>query len=124
MLKEALSKEGIRYQREEGAVWQPLPARRNRRIPTQRAAARAGVLDWYHTELEELAEYQPDRVVLPLDQQIGAACQPVVRAGDQVSEGQLVARCPEGRLGANLHASITGTVEEAEGRVVIRERRG
>ena len=124
ILKEALSKEGIRYQREEGAVWQPLPARRNRRIPTQRAAARAGVLDWYHTELEELAEYQPDRVVLPLDQQIGAACQPVVRAGDQVSEGQLVARCPEGRLGANLHASITGTVEEAEGRVVIRERRG
>ena len=82
-----------------------------------------GGLDWYHTKLEELAEYQPDRVVLPLDQQIGAACQPVVRAGDQVSEGQLVARCPEGRLGANLHASITGTVTRVGDAIVIQERR-
>ena len=82
------------------------------------------MLEWYHTGLDRMEEFQPDVVTLPLNQQIGAPCQPVVREGDQVSEGQLVARCPEGKLGANLHASITGTVEEAEGRVVIRERRG
>ena len=63
-------------------------------------------------------------VTLLLDQQIGAPCQVVVKEGDQVTEGQLVARCPEGKLGADLHASITGTVVKAEGAIVIQERRG
>lgn len=123
LLKDALGKAGIRYQREEAAEYQPLPARRNRKIPTQRAAARAGVLEYYRTDLDRFMEYQADVVTLPLNQQIGAPCEPVVSAGDQVSAGQLVARCPEGKLGANLHASIDGVVERADSCIVIRERR-
>ena len=122
LLKDALGKAGIRYPKGEGE-YAPLPARRNRKVPTQRAAARAGVLAYYHTDLDTLEEFCPDTVTLPLNQQIGAPCQPVVREGDQVTEGQLVARCPEGKLGANLHASITGKVVKAEGVVVIQERR-
>jgi len=122
MLKEALGKAGIRYPKGEGE-YSPLPERRNRKIPTQRAAARAGVLAYYHTGLDRMEEFQPDAVTLPLDQQIGAPCRPVVREGDQVAEGQLVAACPEGKLGANLHASITGTVTKADGSITIQERR-
>ena len=122
MIKEALAAAGIRYPKGEGGSI-PHPDRKNRRVPTRRAAARAGVLEWYGQELEQLKEYAPARVELALDQQIGAACQPVVREGDQVSLGQLVARCPDGKLGANLHASISGTVVKTEGAIVIEEGR-
>lgn len=122
LIKEALGRAGIRYPKGEGE-YAPLPARRSRKVPTQRAALRAGVLEYYHTELDKMEAFQPDTVTLPLNQQIGAPCQPVVREGDQVAAGQLVAKCPEGKLGANLHASIAGTVVKAEGCIVIQERR-
>lgn len=122
LLKDALGKAGIRCPKGEGE-YSPLPARRNRKIPTQRAAARAGVLAYYHADLDNMEEYRPDTVTLALNQQIGALCQPVVKEGEQVSQGQLVAACPEGKLGANLHASIDGTVTKAEGVIIIQERR-
>lgn len=122
LIKEELGKAGIRYPK-GGGDCTPLPERRSRKIPTRRAAARAGVLEWVQTDLDRMEEFLPDTVTLPLNQQIGAPCQPVVREGDQVSEGQLVARCPEGKLGANLHASIAGTVVKAGDVIVIRERR-
>ena len=40
-----------------------------------------------------------------------------------MTEGQLVAKCPDGKLGANLHASIAGTVVWTEGAIAIQERR-
>lgn len=33
------------------------------------------------------------------------------------------AKCPDGKLGANLHASIAGTVVWTEGAIAIQERR-
>lgn len=122
LIKAELGKAGIRYPKGEGE-YTPLPERRSRKIPTQRAAARAGVLAYYHTDLDRFQEYRPDTVALPLNQQIGAPCQPVVREGDQVGEGQLIAKCPEGKLGANLHASIAGTVTRVGDAIVIAERR-
>ena len=53
-------------------------------------------------------DYQ--KVTLPLSQGVGAPAQPMVRAGDKVEKGTLIAAVPEGKLGANLHASIAGTV--------------
>lgn len=47
-----------------------------------------------------------------LSQGIGAPSVPVVGAGDRVRRGQLIASCPEGKLGSNLHASVSGVVEE------------
>ena len=40
----------------------------------------------------------------------GAAAEPVVKAGSRVEKGDLLACIPQGQLGANLHASISGTV--------------
>ena len=48
------------------------------------------------------------KVVLPLRQHVGAPCKPIVEAGDEVKRGQLIAE-PTG-LGANIHASVTGSV--------------
>lgn len=47
----------------------------------------------------------------PLEQQIGAPGEPLVKVGESVKRGQKIAEIPEGKLGANLHASVSGTVK-------------
>ena len=49
-------------------------------------------------------------VTLLLRQGVGAPAQPVVKVGDSVERGDLVAAIPEGKLSSNLHSSITGKV--------------
>jgi len=51
----------------------------------------------------------PDRVVLPLSQHIGAPSRPLVKAGDKVFRGQVIAE-PGGFVSVPLHSSVTGTV--------------
>ena len=44
-----------------------------------------------------------------------------VSAGSHVQRGDVIARMAEGALGADIHASICGTVDKAEnGMIVIR----
>lgn len=52
----------------------------------------------------------PAQVQLFLKQHAGVPCEPLVKKGDEVIEGDLVATVEEG-LGANLHASVSGTVK-------------
>ena len=59
----------------------------------------------------------PDEVVLPLQQHIGRAADPLVAIGDHVFKGQMVAQ-PEGDISAAIHASISGTVTAIEDRPV------
>lgn len=51
----------------------------------------------------------PARLILPLQQHIGAPAKPLVRIGDAVLKGQMIARA-EGYVSAPLHASSSGTV--------------
>lgn len=53
---------------------------------------------------------QFSRVTIPLSQHVGAPGEPVVSIGDSVAAGDLIAKIPEGALGANIHASIGGKV--------------
>lgn len=52
----------------------------------------------------------PDEVFIALGQHVGAPAKPVVRAGDEVKCGQLIAAA-DGVVSANIHASIGGTVK-------------
>ena len=53
-----------------------------------------------------------------LRQHVGAPCEPVVKAGDRVEKGTLIA-VPKG-LGANIFSSVYGSVESVlEDRIVI-----
>ncbi|MDZ7837687.1 MAG: biotin/lipoyl-containing protein [Actinomycetota bacterium] len=51
-----------------------------------------------------------DRVKLYLSQHVGAPSVPVVKEGDTVAEGDLVADIAEGKLGARIHSSLNGKV--------------
>ena len=87
-------------------------------------AARAGVLKYYDYDITELRMAAPSRVTLPLRQHIGAPSVPCVSAGDAVTKGMRIAACPEGALGANLHASISGTVTAVTGDAITIEAGG
>ncbi|MBU0630647.1 MAG: electron transport complex subunit RsxC [Candidatus Margulisbacteria bacterium] len=53
----------------------------------------------------------PRRVILPLQQNLGCPCEPLVKAGDEVSEGQKIADA-SAFVSAPIHAPISGRVAE------------
>lgn len=55
----------------------------------------------------------PKEVLLPMDQHIGAIATPVVKVGDQVLVGQLVAEA-SGAVSAPIYASVSGKVIKIE----------
>lgn len=56
---------------------------------------------------------QPSRVVIPLQQHIGAPCKALVAKGDSVKVGQMIGE-PAGFMSAAVHASVSGTVVEVQ----------
>lgn len=55
----------------------------------------------------------PDKVFIPLAQHIGAPCEAVVKKGDTVKAGQLIAKST-GFVSTNIHSSVSGTVEKID----------
>lgn len=59
----------------------------------------------------------PDKVVLPLQQRIGAEAEPCVEVGDRVLTGQLVAKTQD-QFCTPIHASISGTVVAIDAQII------
>lgn len=57
------------------------------------------------------------KIILPLRQHVGAPCVPIVKKGDSVKKGELIAK-PNG-LGANIHSSVYGKVKDITDTAVI-----
>ena len=55
----------------------------------------------------------PEKVTIPLQQHIGAPCNPVVEVGDKVKVGQLIGEAG-GFVSANIHSSVAGEVVAIE----------
>jgi Na+-translocating ferredoxin:NAD+ oxidoreductase RnfC subunit len=95
------------------------PFAEHRKVPLEKLTRRLDLEQYDHPAPLTDATLEPERVVLPLRQHIGCVCQPAVSIGDQVEHGQLIARVPEGELGAPLHASIDGRVAAIDESIVI-----
>ena len=54
---------------------------------------------------------RPEKVIIPLQQHIGAPCQPLVEVGEQVHMGQKIGDS-DSFVSAPVHASVSGTVTE------------
>jgi len=94
---------------------EPHTMREYRLVPTHRLIARLGLTEWEEQACPlDGTEHRPARVNMPLQQHIGAAATPVVQVGATLSVGDLIAQVPEGKLGANLHASIAGHVTKVD----------
>lgn len=100
------------------------PMQEARRVPVDRLIHRLGLTRWNVPAPLQESTVEPARVQLLLKQHVGAAARPVVREGDRVEAGRLVAEIPEGQLGAPLHASITGTVSRIDAHSIWIARDG
>lgn len=121
-IKLELQKQGVKY---EGALGKEDPIWEARMIPSKQMAKRIGLKNYYHLDAplqDGVLEF--DRVKIPLKQHVGAPCEPVVKVGDAVTQGDLIAKIREGQLGANVHASISGTVTGVSDSGIIIEKGG
>ena len=99
------------------------PEREYRKVPMERLMARLD-LTKYNKEapLDESVVPVP-RVKILLGQHIGAPASPIVKQGDTVTKGQMIAEPAKG-LSVGIHASIDGTVVEVSDKYVIIETQG
>ncbi|MBW2459767.1 MAG: electron transport complex protein RnfC, partial [Deltaproteobacteria bacterium] len=101
------------------AECQPDDFQKDRRVPLPRLIAKLGLTDYVKApDVVALGERAVSQVKLRLSQHTGAPAVPVVSVGQAVTRGQLVAEIPEGKLGARIHASITGRVSAVDDREI------
>ncbi|NCB37191.1 MAG: hypothetical protein EOM80_00345 [Erysipelotrichia bacterium] len=98
------------------------PMRNARRVSIERLFKKLALLDYNHKAPLQQVTQRFEKVTLPLKMHIGAPVTPIVKVGDQVKVGQLIGAVPEGKLGAALHASISGKVTALTDRAITIAR--
>lgn len=78
--------------------------------PVAKGRGGVNVPHFKNTAEMPVARFNPERVIIPMAQNIGAPCTPMVKAGDKVKVGQLIADSDK-FVSAPIHASISGTVK-------------
>lgn len=100
----------------------PHPIYDGRRVPIKTLAQRLNVLQYDVLAPWTTETISPSRLILPLKQSAGAACEAQVGVGDRVSAGQIIGAPAANALGAVLHAPLAGTVREVTNQQIILER--
>ncbi len=104
----------------------PRPLARYRRVPSGRLAQRLGVAR-YDVPVPYRGEValEPESVLtLPLGQGVGRPAVPVVRAGEEVSAGQVIAEAAPAGPSVPLHAPADAVVRQVTSVAVTLEVRG
>jgi Na+-translocating ferredoxin:NAD+ oxidoreductase RnfC subunit len=88
------------------------PIKEGRHVPIKQLIMKLNLKD-YDVEAPFTAKNIPvNKVRILLQQHIGKPARAIVKKGEVVEEGQMIGKIPDGALGANIHASITGKVKE------------
>ena len=98
------------------------PMQSHRKVSTYKLTRKLGLVPYQHEALFNDAEFKPSQVIIPLSQHVGTPAQAKVSVGDSVSIGDLIGSIPDGSLGANIHASINGTVTDVNENITIKAR--
>ncbi len=107
-------KAGLRAKGVKPPVVQAVPvkeSREYRKVPEERLMARLGLMKYNVDAPLEDAVVPASSVQVLLSQHIGAPASPVVKTGDHVKVGQMIAEPGKG-LSVAIHATIEGTVTE------------
>ena len=95
------------------------PLRALRQVPKARVKSRLGLSEYNRAAPIDEEIIKTDKVKILLSQHVGAPAKPIVKKGDVVKAGQLIAEANEG-LSVNIHASIDGTVTKvSDGFIII-----
>jgi len=65
----------------------------------------------------------PSKIILPLLQNLGCPCEPIVKVGDIVTAGQKIADSSK-QISAPIHSSIAGKVTRVENDLIVIEGQG
>jgi len=118
MVKQELAKAGIKVDSKR-KTFPPSPYLEYRRIPVKRLIQRLDLKKYDVEAPLSQSEYMPDVVVIPLKQHVGAPAAALVTKGTAVEKGALIAGIEDGKLGANIHASISGTVTDVSDQSIV-----
>jgi Na+-translocating ferredoxin:NAD+ oxidoreductase RnfC subunit len=97
----------------------PHPLAEFRRVPMRRLIARLGLGEFSNTGPLLDREFSPRKVKVLLKQHAGLPAVPVVKCGDRVRVGDLLAAPEKGKLGARIHSSIDGVATVTKDAVFI-----
>ncbi len=97
-------------------------ARAYRMTAMKRFIGRLGLTEYNVPAPMRENAFIPDRVTIYLNQHIGAPSIPIVKKGDIVRVGDVIAEAEEGKLSAGVHASISGKITECSGRFIMIDR--
>lgn len=123
MVKQELARAGVKID-SKGKTFVPSPFFEYRRIPVKRLIQRLDLKKYDLVAPLSQCEYSPDKVAIPLKQHVGTPAAAIVREGDLVEKGALIAGMEDGKLGANIHASIAGTVTEVTDQFIVIRTKG
>jgi Na+-translocating ferredoxin:NAD+ oxidoreductase RnfC subunit len=94
--------------------------REYRGVPSQRLTRKLGLAKYdSKTAHWKDIKVNPSRVIISLHQRMGRQPEPVVRSGDTVTVGDVIAVPPQEGMGVPLHASISGKVTLTGDSIVI-----
>ena len=97
-------------------------ANKNRKmklVPISRLTSRLGLAKYDNPAPLTEEDIIPDKVKITYNQNIGAPAKPVVKKGDSVKTGQVIANVDEKSLGLPIHSSIDGTIVDANEHYII-----
>ena len=98
------------------------PMEQGRHIPVKALVRKLGVSAYDVMAPWTERNYDPRQVTLPLQQHVGAPSEPVVKVGDLVTKGQLIAEITKDKLGARIHSSMDGKITSINGSITIERR--
>jgi Na+-translocating ferredoxin:NAD+ oxidoreductase RnfC subunit len=112
LLKSQMGQRGIKNDNNRKPI-EANPFREYRKFPVKKLVARLG-LEKYDVEapLKEEITREFKTIKLNRRQHIGAGSELIVKVGDRVTKGQIILEAPENKLGANIHSSVDGRIEE------------
>jgi len=122
MIKKELIEAGIRIDK-DGEQKSISEMMEYRKIPVKRLIERLGLKKYDVCAPLKSFDYNLKKVVIPLKQHIGAAAKPVVEKGMMVNEGMLIGEIENKKMGACIHASISGMITAVSNEFITIETR-
>jgi len=121
-MKESLGKAGVK-------PWKEVARRVDRdydikKIPVSRLISRLGIRKYDVDSPLTENTIAVDEVIIPLKMHIGVPSEAVVSKGERVEKDSLIADIPNEKLGAKVHASISGTITEIDDKSIRISKAG
>jgi hypothetical protein len=117
--KQLVTEQGIKWEQGDRDI-KPHFMYEHRRTPVSRLITKLGLRQFTNKGPLRPEPVQTNHVRIPLQQHIGAPCKSIVKKGQTVKVGDVIAIPPKNALGTYIHASISGKVTSVNHQIEIK----